>query len=224
MGLPFCHKGLLLMTISILLFLNSCSVSLFQGLRPADDVVTSPVSWFKSDTAHFLFNTKIDVLKNHFSGLMVIKQVGADNYRVVFITEVGLKIFDMEFFPDRETKVHYIMDAMNKKALVRTLSNDISLMLMNRYSGKTPAVLHERDSREVVFEYSDQGRKNYYHLAGTAVHPYRVRQSSGITNKVRAELYGTEKTGIDSIKITHYNFKLSINLFRIIEETNHVAE
>ena len=36
-----------------------------------------PVSWFHSDTSHYLFNTKIDILKNHFSGLMVIKPEGA---------------------------------------------------------------------------------------------------------------------------------------------------
>ena len=208
----------------LLLLVTSCSISLFNGYqRNGIDTGNTPVSWFQSDTGHFLFNTKMDLMKNHFSGLMVIKPVSRDNYRVVFITEVGLKIFDMEFFPDQKVKVHYIMDAMNKRALIKTLSNDISLILMNRYGNLKPDLLHEKASRDVVYRFRDKGRKCYYYAQG-GEKPYRILQTGGITKKVNANLYGNNASGIDSVKISHYNIRLSIGLYRINEETKNVTE
>jgi hypothetical protein len=215
------HMGLPL----LLLLLNGCAANLFNGYQrsPAATEIV-PVSWFQTDTGHFLFNTKIDLLNNHFSGLMVVKPVSTDNYRVVFITETGLKIFDMEFFPDKEVKVHYVMDAMNKKALIKTLSSDISLVLMNRLLCCKPILLKDKHSGDTIYKYHDQKKRNYYFMEGTKSKPSHVKQASWISNKVSADFYGSESSGIDSIRITHNNFRLSIYLFRIIEETNHAAE
>jgi hypothetical protein len=221
------HTGLplLLLPLLLLLLLNSCSISLFNGYHhQANYTGKAPASWFLSDTGHFLFNTKIDLMKNHFSGLMIIKPVTGGSYRVVFITEVGLKIFDMEFLPDKQVKVHYLMDAMNKKALIKTLTNDISLVLMNRLSDGQPDVLRHRNSQDIIYRYRDKSRKSFYHLNEVNDRPYQVKQTAGIINKVKAELYGNPASGIDSVKITHYNLRLSINLYRIIEVTNDVAE
>jgi hypothetical protein len=216
MGLPL---------VLLLLLLNSCSMSLFNGYyRNGTDAGHAPISWFQADTGHYLFNTKIDLMKNHFSGLMVVKPVGKDNFRVVFLTQVGLKVFDMEFFPDKDSKVHYIMDAMNKKALIKTLTNDLSLVLMNGFSGKEPIVLYEKDSSDLIYRYINGSRKCYYYVESSFVNPYRVKQTAGITNKVKADLYGTAAKGIDSIKISHYNIRLSISLFRINETLNNAAE
>ncbi len=217
------HLGLSLLLL--LLLFNACSVALFNGYRPKDDFSGNlPRSWFAADSGHFLFNTSIDLMKNHFSGIMVIKPVADGYYRVVFITEVGLKIFDMEFSPDRQTKVHYMMDAMNKKGLVNTLSNDISLVLMNGLSDVQPDILEKRDSEDVIFRYREQKTRSYYFLSGAHDKPYMAKQTGSISNKARADLFGSNHTGIDSVKITHYNLGLSINLYRINEESNHVAE
>jgi hypothetical protein len=154
---------------------------------------------------------------------MVIKPLTGGIYRVVFITEVGLKIFDMELLPDHRVKVHYIMDAMNKRALIKTLSNDISLVLMNRCVNVKPDLLQEKTSGEAVFRCRDKGRKYYYYAQG-GEKPYRILQTTGITNKVNVILYGNKASGLDSVKISHYNFRLSIGLYRIKEEISDVAK
>jgi hypothetical protein len=176
-----------------------------------------------ADTGHFLFNARIDLMKNHFSGLMVVKPYAVGSYRVVFLTELGMKVFDMEFLPDREVKIHYIMESMNRKALVKTLTNDISLVLMNGLSGLDYELLARHHSTDTIFRYRDKRKRNYYYTAGTADKPYFLKQTSCITNKVRADLCGTD-AGIDSVKITHYNIRLAIALYRIREEYNDVAE
>ncbi len=213
-----------LIGLPLLLTISSCSLSLFPGYhRQNESVAITPVSWFQPDSAHFLFNTKVDLMKNHFSGLMVVKPYPNGSYRVVFITEVGLKIFDLEFLPDSQVKAHFIMDAMNRKSLVNTLSNDISLVLMNGLQGIQPEVLGLTDSQDLVFRYKKGNRKNYYFIGADCNKPYLARQVAGITNKVSAHLYGNPVTGIDSVKIKHDNFRLAIILYRIIEN-NHAAE
>jgi len=199
-------------------------VALFQDYRPNSGYEgKTPVSWFQTDTGHYLFNTKVDVMKNHFSGLMVVKANGNSNYRVVMITETGLKILDMEFFPDREVMVHYVMEAFDRKALIKTLSNDLSLILMNKLSLEKPFSLTDKNTGDAVYKYKYDGERIYYHLMESG-HPHYVRQIRGITNKVQAHIYGRAESGIDSISMSHYNFNLKISLYRIIEETGHADQ
>lgn len=207
----------------LLFFANGCSVALFNGYHRLPGYKGSaPVSWFQSDTAHSLFNTKIDLMKNHFSGLMVIKPVAGGSYRVVFITEVGLKIFDMEFLPDREAKLHYIMDAMDRKVLIKTLSNDISLLLMIGLNGQ-PKVLGPKNSPVKIFRYRYKGKKSYIHMKDEQAMPFYIKQASCLTNKVGVNLYGRPGSGLDSAKIRHFNFRLSLDLYRI-KENQYVIE
>jgi hypothetical protein len=216
---------LLLLPLPLLLLLSSCSFSLFDNYQQApENANVIAQSWFAADTGHFLFSTKIDILKNHFSGLMVVKPVNKDHYRVIFLTEVGLKIFDMEFFPDKEFMVHYMIEAMNRKPVVKTLGNDMSLILMNRLSGIKPVYLHKKGYSDRVFKYKNQGRKNYYFTKDSLNNPYLAKQTAGITHKVKADFFGTPITGIDSVRISHDNIRLSIELYRIHEGKGYAAE
>jgi hypothetical protein len=213
-----------LLSGSLLVLLSAgCSLSLFNGYHSQPVQSGPPVSWFKADTGYFLFNARIDLMKNHFSGLMVVKPLTGGSYRVVFLTEVGLKIFDMEFLPGREVKTYYMLEEMNRKALVNTLTNDISMVLMNRVSSLDYELLTQNHSTDTLFLYKDKHKKSYYYTAGSDDRPYFVKQTSCITNKVRADLCGTE-AGIDSIKIAHYNLRLKIALYRIREGNNDVTE
>ncbi len=148
---------------------------------------------------------------------MVVKPLPANHCRVVFLTEVGIKIFDMEFSSDSAAKVHYIMETMNKKALVNTLTRDISLVLMSPGSGITPECLSKKKSDDLVYLYRDMGRRNYYHVKSPSDNPYLARQTGCITSKVKARLYGNSDSGLDSVLIRHENIRLSLNLYRVKE-------
>ncbi len=148
---------------------------------------------------------------------MVVKPMPEDNYRVVFLTEVGIKVFDLEFSADSAAKVHYMMEAMNRKALVNTLSRDISLVLMNPKPGATPECLRQKKSDDLVYLYREQGRKNYYFVRSASDNPYLAKQTGCMTNKLKARLYGNSASGLDSVLIRHENIRLSLNLYRIKE-------
>jgi hypothetical protein len=200
-------------------------VTLFNGYHRQDASAPSrPSSWFRADTGYFLFNTGIDLMKNHYSGLMVVKPEGIDAHRVVFITEVGLKVFDMEFRPDSMVRVHYMMDVLNKKALVNTLSKDLSLLLMNGLSRMDAELYRKKDWPDMVYKVHEGKLKSYYHIHQGGERPYLAQQTGYLTNKVRVHFYGNEVTGIDSARIQHDHLKLSIVIYRINQVSGHAAE
>jgi len=206
--------------------LGGCSFSLFNGYRHGSgsrngDI--APVSWFGSDSGHFLLNTRIDLIEKHLTGMMIIKPFGGDAYRVVFITEVGLKIFDMEFIPGEKVKLHYVMDVINRNAFIKTLAHDMRLLLMTLPEGKK-TVLHDRDTGDPVIKFRDHGRRNYYHFPAGTGRASEAIQTGCMLKKARVEFYGSPVSGIDSVKITHYNINLRMQMFRIIEIQDHADE
>jgi hypothetical protein len=216
---------IVILLVPVTLFLNSCSAGLFRGYRHfTGSEITAPESWFPDDSGHYLFTTGIDIMKNHFSGLMVFKATGKDTFRAVMITEVGLKVLDMEIFPDGATRVHYIMEGLNKKALIRTLGNDFSLILMNQLSGLSPKALVDKNTGDMMFRYAVQPKKASYFLKNKSARPYALQQRGWLARQVKADFYGNEASGIDSINVRHQRMGLLINLHRIIEDNDHAAQ
>lgn len=202
-----------------MLLLVSCAPSGFPQTHKAEDIpADAPVSWFRDDSASFLFNTRIDLFKKHFSGLLVFKNMGGDTFRVVFITEVGLKIMDLEVPPVGEPKVWYIMDAMNKKALVRTLSGDLKLMIMP-FASVDPVKCYAvgDDFEKYVYKYKSDKQKCFLLRSSMAQEPIEIRQAGWLSNKVKVNFYGNPEAQLDSIFLKHYKIKLQMNLQRIIQ-------
>jgi len=199
----------------LLLAVYSCSISLFPGYRSLNvSDAEMPSSWFKADTGRYLFNTGINVMKNQFSGITVVKPGTEGNYRIVMITQTGLKIMDLEFFDDMEPSVHYILEAMNKKILIRTLAADLGLIFMNQ---SEPQWYFDERTHSNVAKYKTGDGKRFYYFRSGENHPYQAKYMKGITNKVMARFYGNEQTGLDSVIISHYNLALKVSLYRIHE-------
>jgi hypothetical protein len=203
--------------------LAGCSFPLLNGYRHAEACIDFvPGSWFGSDSGHFLMNTRIDIRGKHFTGLMVIKPQGPDQYRTVFITEIGLKVLDMEFTPGQGVRIHYAMDALNKKAFISMLVHDLRLVLMT--GSDDGILLRDRDTGDLVLEIAGQGRRYYYHFPSGRDRASEAVQSRCMLKKARASFHGTSANGIDSVKINHYHNNLRIQMFRIRQNPGHAVE
>ena len=215
------HTGLPLL-ICMFCF-SGCSFGLLEGYQKSGQVSVTPVSWFKTDSDHLLMNTTIDIMKNHFSGLMVIKSLTNGGYRVVFITEVGLKIFDMEFVPGETVKVHYFMDALNKKILIRTLSADLKLLLFQPQQNEKP-VLYNGSPGRIMARYNHKRKRDYYEIVALTGKPVQAYQVSGTSKKARIDYYSRDGIQIDSVNIVHYHVKLRIGMHLINENPKNAVK
>jgi hypothetical protein len=209
--------------VILCLVMNSCTFGLLEGYRKTEPVSVTPVSWFKTDSDHLLMNARIDVMKNHFSGLMVIKSLPDSSYRVVFLTEVGLKVFDMEFVPGEPVKVHYFMDALNKKILITTLSADLKLLLIQMEEDRK-TIEYDSSSSKKMIRYKNKCTRDYYEISALTGKPIRAYTVSGISKKARVEYYSMDGIRIDSVNIVHYHVDLRIGMHLINEKSQDVVK
>jgi hypothetical protein len=199
-----------------MLLLLGCSVSRQADPVHGNEASTAPVSWFRPDTGTFLFTTRIELMKNHYSGITVIRSDSAGNYRVALITEIGLKLLDMSLAPDGGApQVNYVMDALNRKMLINTLSSDLNLMLKGGHAGMKPRVKGlNREGLQVICYRNRSGKQRYYLNPENRL-PARAMGSGGLGKKVTALYYGLPGQPVDSVKLDHSGFRLKIDLYRI---------
>lgn len=80
-----------LLLSNCLFILMGCS-SAYKYLRATTGDVNS-LQKFKPSFSVALYNTQVDVMGNHLSGLLLIKKMPDSSVRMVFSNEIGFKFF-----------------------------------------------------------------------------------------------------------------------------------
>ncbi len=206
-------------SICFLLLLSSCTYSAYKQDDPyaASGFRDVPsLGWFEGNT-NCLFNTSVEIFKNRYSGLLVIKHEISGSNRVVLITEFGLKIFDMEFFPGGDFRLHYCMEAINKDYIINMLRKDFELIFRSRPSKGSSVMLAERKTGGLVLKEKENAKKYYFYIDGNTGRVSNIIKASPLGKKTRADFYGKKGNVPDSVSIEHYNIKLNIKLDLIDE-------
>ncbi|MBS1608532.1 MAG: hypothetical protein JSS70_07205 [Bacteroidetes bacterium] len=167
---------------------------------------------FKPVFTKALYNTQVNVVGKHLSGLLIIKTMPDSSIRIVFSSEAGFKFFDFGFSGD-EFKIYYIYKEMNKKPVIKTLRKDFQLVLMNNLHLKDAYAL-ENDS--LIYHTFPDGKDHYYYITDKNCRKM-VRMERGSSKKmVMTAIAQNMEQGIpDTIGITHTNFNFEIGLKRI---------
>ncbi len=171
-------------------------------------------SWFREDTGRYLYQSSIDIFRNNYSGLLFIKPLG-DSHRVLFITETGIKIFDMEFFRTGDFRVHYCLEAMNRKSVIKALGNDMTLMLYNIPENGKTKIMQEKGTGKMIIKSKDNNGTRYCTINDKTGKVDELIRTGTFTNKLNIRFFSTSGIEPDSILISHYNLKLKIHLTKL---------
>jgi hypothetical protein len=189
--------------------------SAYKTLQPISVESGNCVQSFQPHFTRNLYKAQIDVVGNHLSGLLLIKQMPDSSTRLLFTTETGVKFFDFEMAADGNFKVHYIMKKMDKKAVIKTLRKDFELVLMKNLKGQKTFT---KDS--LLYHRFIAGNDYKYYVTDTnCTELIRIEKASA------RKLYATiimknYVQGVpDTIGITHHNFEFNIGL-KLIEKTS----
>ncbi|HSN61629.1 MAG TPA: hypothetical protein VLR49_11890 [Ferruginibacter sp.] len=196
---------------SCLLILAGCSPAYLRMQTASGNA--GGLQKFKPAFTVALYNTQVDVVGNHLSGLLLIKKMPDSSTRMVFSNEMGFKYFDFEFAPDGKFKVYSVIKQMNKKAVLKTLKKDFELVLMERLD--TAAVkLHTTNG---LLYYVFPQTKGYYYYITSANSDNLIRMERASKKKTVVEaIMNNYINGIpDTIGITHKTFPFTIGLKRI---------
>ena len=210
-------KNLILSSIILILF-SGCSSTMMKGFHhiPENMIDTAAVKpWFQGQSDHFLFQTNINIYKNHFGGIMVVKSLSLESHRVVYVTELGIKIFDMEFFKNGDFKLHYCMDEINKKYVIKTLKNDLGLLLVSTPTGKKSDIWQDSQRQKTIVRSKDNIGLKSYIIDEKTKKVEEILVTKNLHKKMKVLFFSANGTELDSVRIKHYKIKLNIQLSKL---------
>jgi hypothetical protein len=201
------------------LLLSSCLFTLlgcttiYKNLHQTTGDVSVLDKFKLNDSAAILYNTQVDVLNKHLSGILVIKKMPDSSTRIVFASEMGLTFFDFGFMANDSFKVYSILKQMDKKPVIKTLRKDFNLILMR---GLDSSKLTIRNNDSLIY-YVFKQPKGYdcYITNATGTELVRMEISSKKKPVVQAIMQNYTDGVPDTIGISHKNFKFNIGLKRI---------
>jgi hypothetical protein len=168
---------------------------------------------FKPAFTVALYNTTVDVVGNHLSGLLLIKKMPDSSIRMVFSNEMGFSFFDFAFISDGSFKVYSIIKKMNRKSVIKTLRHDFELILMNNLDNSKAVV--KTDSGQLYFIFPQNKGYSYYITNADGSDLVRMERASKQKTIVEAVMQNYINGIPDTISISHKTFEFNIGLKRI---------
>ncbi len=128
----FSHITRLIFVIGLLISIQFVIFCSRAGYKPLTSSVENHIKEpyiFDHDFKKAVYKTNINIYGNNLTGLTLIKKTDSAMH-VVSMSELGIKYFDIEFPDDqqREFKVHYIMEPLNKEFIISRISKEFRLM------------------------------------------------------------------------------------------------
>jgi len=123
-------KALAFLSLISVLIISSCATlkdSVKIGMSGNNSIDHVPHVIDSLADTH-IFELQMNYKSDEFSGLLLMKKYGKENYRIVLTSHFGLTVFDMEV-NKREYIVHYCIQPLNNKRALYLLRNDFSMLL-----------------------------------------------------------------------------------------------
>lgn len=203
--------------ISFLVILNSCSIRHHSGFEKVEAFETQEKDFIAHHFQKLLFNTQIHAFGKDVSGLLFIKLIDKDNYRFVFLTQLGMKIFDAEI-NKQEFKIHYLISYLDKKSVRKLLENDLKLLIQTpQLLGKKKYFSHKNNSSLMLRE-KGSGQFYYYQYQNNRLILKEI--SGGLFTGTKAKYTYKDGALPQSINIKHSGINLEWDLRPIKRKPN----
>lgn len=202
----------LLLSSFLLLLLSACKFGHYgrlEKISPSSSDTLRPI--FDNNFNSFLFKTYIVVYGKNYSGLLVTKQLEPNDYRVIFTTELGMKLFDFEF-KDTAFTLHYCVPQFNNPRLLKVIQKDIQIVLMNDVKNKSVEKYTDRDKKNIIYKLKDDKMCNYYFVNKESGNIDKVEHSKKRTIKTIFTFWDYVDDFPNTILIKHQDIKLVLEL------------
>jgi len=169
-------RNFLYLNTFLILLLTACvPVKKSQFSASPNDPEKAPVwhSPFIDGFEKGLFRTSMHIADKHLTGISIIKRTSDSSFHFIFANEIGMTYFDMEIYK-KSFRPDYIFEPINKKAFLKILQENFSIMLYSRSERKPVRAFIEKASGEEVYLYLgqnlyvwiDRKQNNLVRLAG----------------------------------------------------------
>ena len=201
--IPILLSGSLLLTAS-------CSRLPYAAL--SQEARSSCVQDLKPDFSVIRYRAQVEIAGRGFGGTLIFKKMSDQSLRAVFTGDAGITFFDLGFKSDGFT-VYYMHEQLNRKAVIRQLQQDISLILMTEVQKEALRTL--RQSGERIHLYGTEQNTAAYITPTDCSRLLRAERWKKGKLNARAQLFAIQNNIADSVFIDHRSFNFTISLRQI---------
>lgn len=191
-----------------LLLITSCSLPTTQGLREivsSEEKITNP--YFANCDLDYIYKAKIEVYKNNFGGILIIKKTSPQTHRIVMTTEFGGKILDMEYDGKDFTK-NFIIAKLDRKFILKVLQKDFKILLDEEVAIQKTY----KSSDKLVFKSVNDNDFYFYFLNRRTKSLEKIIRTNKTKEKVEVDITSHDGGVADKVSIVHKNIQLKIEL------------
>ena len=141
--------------LSSLLFLFACQYKRLNrsqncaGIALTSELITPVIQ----NTNTVKFNANMGVMNNNFSGIVLVKETDSLHQHIVFVNELGMKMFDFTVL-NNEINATYVFGPMNKPAFVEALKRNMKHLLLLGVWGRSSNKCSKEN--EIVFKLQNE--------------------------------------------------------------------
>lgn len=197
------------LAFSFILLLISCQPQkLIREEYQPGKTLSAPLQVAKGDNV--VYKASIDIFRNTLSGLFII--VNDDSiFKVGFISEMGIKFFDMVIRKDAYDVV-YCMEALNRKQVLNSIARSLQYLLEDpeKHNGE---FFSDRDNNIFYRVKDNNGWNRKYFLEDS-----RVKRIAGrrlLRNKVFLEVSYNDNEQPENIIFLQRGMRMRIELTKL---------
>ena len=210
-------KPYLLLSSLLIFVCVSCRISKykhpFESNRVAiNEAIFIPI--LKGNEA-VKFKTTLDVLKNHLSGILIVKRTDSASIHLIYVTELGMKLFDFEW-KEKKMIAKYVFEPLNKPSLIKALETNLkNIFLLDIYD----STILRLQNKQLKTYYESESFKHRYVLIDSVM---GLSTQAVFKGNCKASLinytYNNYTTSYSQIKCIQYG------LVKIHIELNEIAK
>jgi len=188
--------------------LISCSLKTTKALVEKEPDKKEAINeYFANPDIDYVYKAKLQIYNNNYGGILIIKKIEPNHYRVVFTTEFGNKIFDLDLDADN-LHVKYIVEQLNKKKLIKTLHSDFQLLVRQNNLIEKEFI----SKTDFIYKSKIINKDSYYFYLKSNNKLNKIISSSKTNEKLTIEFNDIDDKIAKKISMVHHNFNMKIDL------------
>ena len=180
----------------------SCSPVRNYNLKGTQTIKDLDIHSIINKDNSLLYKAKITIYNKYYSGLILLKQTDASTAHLVFVTELGMKMFDFEI-QNNHLKLIYVFEPLNKPGILKLLENDMGLILLIKVLNRDAKIYEKKDKSQLIYKTTEGKLKNYYLLNSTTKTVNQIIVKGSLFTKETVSYVYNDSLNAKQIKLKH---------------------